>query len=81
MSDVTAVLVKELRAFTGEGMVACKKALVECDGNLVIAAGWLATEGQLVVRHNDTPTKRYARAVAHGMSCYQMYNGKLVSKV
>lgn len=77
---ITAELVKELREFTGDGLMACRNALDECEGNLVIAAGWLATEGQAVVRHNDTPAKRYARAVAHGLSCYTIYNGKLVSK-
>ena len=31
---VTAQLVKELRERTGAGMMECKKALVECDGNM-----------------------------------------------
>lgn len=77
---ITTELVKELREFTGEGLMSCRQALHECEGNLVIAAGWLATEGQAVVRHNDTYAKRYARAVAHGLSCYMMFDGKLVSK-
>ena len=31
---VTASMVKELREMTGAGMMDCKKALVECDGDM-----------------------------------------------
>ena len=34
MAEVTAKLVKELREMTGAGMMDCKKALVEADGDL-----------------------------------------------
>ena len=34
---VTASLVKELREMTGAGMMDCKKALVETDGNIEAA--------------------------------------------
>ena len=30
---ITAAMVKELRTKTGAGMMDCKKALVECDGD------------------------------------------------
>ena len=30
---ITAAMVKELRALTGVGVMACKKALVETDGD------------------------------------------------
>ena len=33
MAAVTAALVKELREMTGAGMMDCKKALAECDGD------------------------------------------------
>ena len=45
MVEVTAVLVKELRDKTGAGMMDCKKALVESDGNLEAAGDWLRTKG------------------------------------
>ena len=32
--EITAALVKELRESTGAGMMDCKKALVETDGNM-----------------------------------------------
>ncbi len=62
---VTAAMVKELRARTGAGMMECKKALVESDGDLAQAAdalrksgqakadkkaGRIAAEGQVVIR-------------------------------
>ncbi len=43
---ITASLVKELRERTGAGMMDCKKALVETDGLLHVAAELLRTKGQ-----------------------------------
>ena len=42
---ITAALVKELREKTGAGMMDCKKALTECDGNLDKAVDWLREKG------------------------------------
>jgi elongation factor Ts len=42
---VTAALVKELRERTGAGMMECKKALVECDGDIEIAIEHLRKTG------------------------------------
>ena len=42
---ITASMVKELRERTGAGMMECKKALVEADGNLDAAAEALRTAG------------------------------------
>ncbi len=43
--QITATLVKELRDKTGAGMMDCKKALVETDGNLEAAVDWLREKG------------------------------------
>jgi len=45
MSNITAKLVKELRDQTGAGMMDCKKALNETDGNLDKAGEWLRKKG------------------------------------
>lgn len=42
---VTAALVKELREMTGAGMMDCKKALVETDGNIEAAVDYLKEKG------------------------------------
>ena len=42
---VTAALVKELRELTGSGMMDCKKALVETDGDIDKAVDWLREKG------------------------------------
>ncbi len=42
---ITASLVKELRERTGSGMMECKKALVECDGDIEAAAEFLRKSG------------------------------------
>jgi elongation factor Ts len=44
--SITASMVKELRERTGAGMMECKKALVETDGDLDAAAEFLRKSGQ-----------------------------------
>ena len=43
--SVTAALVKELRDMSGAGMMDCKKALAETDGDMDAAVDWLRTKG------------------------------------
>ena len=43
---VTAKMVKELREMTGAGMMDCKKALNETDGNMDAAIEYLRKNGQ-----------------------------------
>ena len=42
---ITASQVKELREMTGAGMMDCKKALTECDGDMTKAVDWLREKG------------------------------------
>ena len=42
---ITAQLVKELREKTGAGMMDCKKALTECNGDMEAAIDWLREKG------------------------------------
>ena len=42
---ITAKDVKELRELTGAGMMDCKKALTECDGDIQKASQWLREKG------------------------------------
>ncbi len=42
---ITAALVKELREMTGAGMMDCKKALTECDGDMDKAVDFLREKG------------------------------------
>ena len=43
--SVTAAMVKELREKSGAGMMDCKKALNETDGDMDAAVDWLRTKG------------------------------------
>jgi len=45
MSDITANLVKELREKTGVGMMDCKTALLENNGDIESSIDWLRTKG------------------------------------
>jgi len=45
MANITAQLVKELREKTGAGMMDCKKALVQTEGNLEAAIDFLREKG------------------------------------
>jgi elongation factor Ts len=47
MAEITAALVKELREKTGAGMMDCKKALAENNGDIDAAADWLREKGIL----------------------------------
>ncbi len=45
MAEITAASVGKLREMTGAGLMDCKKALVESNGNLEAAADWLRKKG------------------------------------
>ena len=60
MAAISAQLVKELREKTGAGMMDCKKALVESDGDVEKAVEFLRKKGL------DTAKKRAGRATSEG---------------
>ena len=45
MAEITAATVKELRERTGAGMMDCKKALAETNGDMEAAIDWLRAKG------------------------------------
>src|ERR1700748_279731 len=45
MAEITAALVTELRDTTGVGMMDCKKALQETNGDMEAAIDWLRAKG------------------------------------
>jgi elongation factor Ts len=45
MAEITAASVKELRERTGAGMMDCKKALAETEGDMEAAIDWLRAKG------------------------------------
>jgi len=56
--EIKANLVKELRDITGAGMMDCKKALVECQGDLEKSINWLREKGiAKAVSKSDRDTK------------------------
>ena len=61
MADITAALVKELREVSGAGMMDCKKALSENDGNLDSAVDWLRKKGLAAA------AKKAGRVAAEGL--------------
>ncbi|GAB6142704.1 translation elongation factor Ts [Desulfocicer niacini] len=61
MADITAKMVKELRDQTGSGMMDCKKALVETDGNVEKALDFLRKKGLAKAQ------KRAGRATSEGI--------------
>jgi len=61
MAEITAGLVKELRTQTGAGMMDCKKALVETDGDLEAAVDWLRKKGL------GAAAKKAGRVAAEGL--------------
>ena len=61
MSLITAALVKELRDKTGAGMMDCKNALVETNGNIEESVDWLRKKGI------SGAEKKSARTAADGV--------------
>lgn len=59
--EITAKMVKELRDKTNSGMMDCKKALAECEGDLEKAVDWLRQKGLMTAR------KRAGRATKEGL--------------
>ena len=45
MANISASMVKELREMTGAGMMDCKKALTNTDGDMDKAVEWLRENG------------------------------------
>ena len=45
MANITSQMVKELREMTQAGMMDCKKALVEAEGEMEKAIEWLREKG------------------------------------
>ena len=61
MAEITASLVKELREKTGAGMMDCKKALGEVQGDVEKAIDWLRTKGL------SAASKKAGRVAAEGL--------------
>ena len=59
---ITASMVKELREMTGAGMMDCKKALTECDGNMEAAVEALRKSGAAKAE------KKASRIAAEGIT-------------
>ncbi|MBI5129832.1 MAG: elongation factor Ts [Rhodopseudomonas palustris] len=61
MATITAAMVKELRETTGVGMMDCKQALNENDGNMEAAIDWLRKKGL------SKAAKKAGRVAAEGL--------------
>lgn len=61
MATITAAMVKELRESTGAGMMDCKAALTESDGDLKAAQDWLRKKGL------SKAAKKAGRVAAEGL--------------
>ncbi|MCE5343798.1 MAG: translation elongation factor Ts [Eubacteriales bacterium] len=61
MANITAQMVKELRETTQAGMMDCKKALIEADGDMEKAIAWLREKGLAAA------AKKASRIAAEGM--------------
>lgn len=61
MAEITAAAVKELREKSGAGMMDCKKALTETNGDLEAASDWLRSKGLAAA------AKKSSRTAAEGL--------------
>ena len=61
MANISAQMVKELREFTGAGMMDCKSALTESNGDMTAAQDWLRKKGL------SKAAKKAGRVAAEGL--------------
>jgi elongation factor Ts len=61
MAEITAAMVRDLRDKTGAGMMDCKKALVESNGDMEAAIDWLRKKGL------SAAAKKSGRVAAEGL--------------
>ncbi|SDB45031.1 translation elongation factor Ts [Belnapia rosea] len=61
MAEITAAMVRDLRDKTGAGMMDCKKALVEANGDMEAAIDWLRKKGL------SAAAKKSGRVAAEGL--------------
>lgn len=72
MAEISAKLVKELREKTGAGMMDCKKALQETDGDLEKASEWLRKKGIA------SAGKKSSRVAAEGLIDSYIHTGSRI---
>ena len=70
MAAISAALVKNLREQTGAGMMDCKKALIDTDGDIEQAIDWLRTKGLAAA------AKKSGRVAAEGLVAVASAPGK-----
>ena len=75
MANITAAMVKELREMTGAGMMDCKKALGETDGDMDAADEFLRKNGQAKAE------KKAGRIAAEGLCCVTVKDDKTAAVV
>ena len=75
MANITATMVKELRELTGAGMMDCKKALGETDGDMEAAVEFLRKNGQAKAE------KKAGRIAAEGLCRVALKDDKVAAVV
>jgi len=72
MSDISTKTISELRQRTGAGLIDCKQALTECNGNMDEAITWLKKKGIA------SAAKKAGREAQEGLvHAYLHFGGKL----
>ncbi|TQX29032.1 translation elongation factor Ts [Clostridioides difficile] len=75
MANITAQMVKELRESTGAGMMDCKKALQEAEGNMEKAVDLLREKGL------SKAAKKAGRVAAEGLVAIEMNDDNTVASM
>ena len=69
LPQVSASSVQELRRMTGAGMMDCKKALAECQGDMQASTEWLRKKGL------SSADKKAGRTAAEGVIASYIHPG------
>ncbi|HDP80677.1 MAG TPA: translation elongation factor Ts [Spirochaetes bacterium] len=72
MAEITSELIKTLREKTQAGMLDCKKALIECDGDVEKAADFLRKKGLA------SASKKMGRTASEGIIASYIHNNNKI---
>ena len=74
MAEITAALVKELREKSGVGMMDCKKALQENNGDIEASMDWLKTKAPFWKSEEVAGRERWVEAKAEDDAATARWN-------
>lgn len=79
--SIVSAKVRALQQFTGQGLMDCKKALVTCQGDVLLAVGYLCYRGCLINLKSGDMANWVRKQAAGYADRLEWIDGAICSKV